>query len=150
MTLHTDYTTDKVDWNEASQVFAAAFGRPKDKDKMAIAFNNSLFKCFLYDGDRLIGFGRALADGVFAAYIADIALLPEYQGQGLGKRIVSELLEMVKDHKKIILYANPGKEGFYESLGFRKMATAMAIFQNEREMIQSGVLVSENESTVDS
>ena len=143
MKTRFEYTADHIDWKEASGVFETAFGRPKDAEKMALAFNNSMFKCFLYDDERLIGFGRALADGVFAAYIADIALLPEYQGQGLGKAIVSELLEMVKDHKKVILYANPGKEGFYGSLGFKRMNTAMAIFRNEDDMIQAGVLSEE-------
>lgn len=140
MTTNLVYNMEDVNWLEASQVFEAAFGRGKDPQAMAMAFTNSMYKCFLYDGQTLIGFGRAISDGVFVAYISDIALLPDYQGQGLGKVIVEALLAKVKDHKKVILYANPGKEGFYAKLGFKKMKTAMAIFQNEEAMIELGVL----------
>ena len=38
-------------------------------------------------------------------------------------------MEASRDHKKIILYSVPGKEGFYKKLGFLKMLTAMAIFK---------------------
>jgi len=36
--------------------------------------------------------------------------------------------------------ANPGKEGFYSKLGFKKMNTAMAIFQDEEAMLQNGTI----------
>jgi hypothetical protein len=50
---------------------------------------------------------------------------------GLGKQIVSKLIALSSGHKKIILYSVPGKEPFYKKLGFRRMRTAMAIFQNQ-------------------
>jgi hypothetical protein len=53
---------------------------------------------------------------------------------------VQKLVEMSRGHKKIILYSNPGKEGFYAILGFKKMNTAMAIFDNEKDMILNGTL----------
>ena len=43
-------------------------------------------------------------------------------------------------HRKIILYANPGKEGFYKKLGFMRMRTAMAIFQNQDRAITGGLV----------
>lgn len=140
MAIKFIYETDNINWDAAAEIFLKAYGREKDAKKMMMAFNNSMFKCFLFDDQALIGFGRALADGVFAAYIADIALDPAYQGKGYGKAIVKELMHMTKDHKKVILYANPGKEEFYGKLGFKKMNTAMAIFKNEAEMIEDGVI----------
>jgi len=74
--------------------------------------------------------GRALADGVDCSYICDVAVLPEYQGTGLGKEIVGKLVALSSGHRKIILYAVPGKEPFYKKFGFRRMLTAMAIFEN--------------------
>jgi len=41
---------------------------------------------------------------------------------------------------QIILYANPGKEGFYQKLGFMRMRTAMAIFQNQGRAIEIGLV----------
>ena len=103
-------------------------------------YDQSKTKCFVFDGPKLIGVGRALADGLDCSYICDIAIHCEYQGIGLGSQIVQNLIEQSQGHKKIILYANPGKEGFYSKLGFKKMNTAMAIFRNEDDMIKNGVL----------
>ena len=49
---------------------------------------------------------------------------------GLGKAIVQHLLDQVQGYKKVILYAVPGKEPFYRKFGFRRMRTAMAIFDD--------------------
>ncbi len=59
---------------------------------------------------------------------------------GLGGAIIEKLLEDSKNHAKVILYANPGKEGFYEKFGFKKMNTAMAVFENEQAAVKSGIL----------
>ncbi len=56
------------------------------------------------------------------------------------------MVNLSKEHKKIILYANPGKEGFYSKLGFKKMNTAMAIFKDEKHALDVG-LVSEKWTT---
>ena len=69
-----------------------------------------------------------------------MAVHPDYQGIGLGKKIVNKLLNLSKGHKKIILYANPGKEGFYKNIGFKKMNTAMAIFVNEEHALETGLI----------
>lgn len=68
----------------------------------------------------------------------DVAVLPSHQGTGLGKQIVTRHVELSKDHKKIILYSVPGKEGFYRKLGFLRMLTAMAIFENPTKAIEQG------------
>ncbi|HZR53157.1 MAG TPA: hypothetical protein VFB06_27045, partial [Streptosporangiaceae bacterium] len=54
--------------------------------------------------------------------------------------IISELTEAAAGHKKIILYAAPGKEGFYASLGFLPMNTAMGIWQDQGRAIEVGLL----------
>jgi predicted N-acetyltransferase YhbS len=79
------------------------------------------------------------------SYIADVAVHPEHQGIGLGKAVISELVALSRGHKKIILYANPGTEGFYAKLGFDRMNTAMAIWRNRASAIASG-LISEVQS----
>lgn len=103
-------------------------------------FTNSMFRCFVYDGARLVGAGRAMADGVYCAYICDIAVLPDCRGIGLGKQVVAELLRLAAGHKKIILYAVPGAEPFYRKFGFQRMRTAMAIFENQALAMERGYL----------
>jgi hypothetical protein len=46
------------------------------------------------------------------------------------------LVEFSKHHRKIILYAAPGKEPFYLKFGFKRMATAMAIFNDQEQRIR--------------
>jgi predicted N-acetyltransferase YhbS len=72
-----------------------------------------------------------------------VAILPSHQGLGLGQAIVSRLLEQARGHRKIILYAVPGKEGFYARLGFRRMTTAMAIFDDPALASARGYLVAD-------
>jgi GNAT superfamily N-acetyltransferase len=47
----------------------------------------------LYDGERQIGFARALSDGVAFAYLADVYVLAVYRGRGLGVELVREMVE---------------------------------------------------------
>ena len=104
------------------------------------AFGNSMFKCFVREGGQLVGAGRALADGADCAYLCDVAVLPSHQGTGLGKAIVSRLLDLTAGHKKIILYSVPGKEPFYGKLGFKRMRTAMAIFEDPSAALARGYI----------
>jgi len=68
-----------------------------------------------------------ISDGEYYAAISDRAVVPAFQGKGIGTHIVLALLEQ-RPVGTITLFAAPGKEGFYEQLGFRKMKTAMAKF----------------------
>jgi ribosomal protein S18 acetylase RimI-like enzyme len=134
------YTQDNIDWKELSNLYRIAPLGDKKPENLKIAFTNSMFKCFIFDKENIIGVGRALADGIDCSYICDIAVNPNYQGLGIGKDIVAKLIEFSKGHKKIILYANPGKEGFYKKFGFKKMSTAMAIFEDQNRALQTGLV----------
>ena len=143
MAFHWKHSSEGMDWDTLSNLYRIApLGEKKPAD-LQVVFSNSLFKSFVYEGGKLIGAGRALADGMDCSYICDIAVHPDYQGAGLGKDIVSSLVALSKGHKKIILYAVAGKEPFYRKLGFRRMLTAMAIFANAEQAMQGG-LISDN------
>ena len=101
------------------------------------AFENSYAVVFVYDDDKLIGFGRAISDCAYQAAIYDVAVSEAYQGRGLGRMIVNNILEKLPQCS-FILYATPGKEGFYEKLDFKKMKTGMALFRNADEMQMYG------------
>lgn len=128
MTLEWSVELDQVDWDELSALFKVAPLGDKPAASLKIVFANSQYRWFVREHGRLVGVGRALADGIDTSYICDVALLPEYQGRGLGKQIVGRLVEQSRGHKKILLYAVPGKEPFYRKFGFLRMTTAMAIF----------------------
>jgi ribosomal protein S18 acetylase RimI-like enzyme len=146
MTLEWIFSQEHVDWDELSALYIAAGMGNKAPADVQTAFTNSMFKCFIYDSGKMIGVGRALADGFDASYICDIAVHPEYQGRGIGKQIVLKLVEFSKNHRKIILYAAPGKEPFYLKLGFKRMKTAMAIFKNQTQALTDGLVTDEPNS----
>ena len=137
-TWHFDQTD--IHWDELSGLYRIAPLDTKLPDHLKLVFSNSKFKCFVYHENLLVGAGRGLADGKDTSYLCDIAVHPDYQGLGLGKAIVQNLVKLSAGHRKIILYASPGKEGFYARLGFKRMNTAMAIFQNEAEMLANGTI----------
>lgn len=143
MVLEWIYSIENVDWEELSRLYLVAPLGTKDPSDLIIAFSNSMFTCFVYDAGRLIAASRALADGRDCSYICDVAVHPGYQGRGIGREIVSTLVSLSKDHKKIILYAAPGKEPFYRKLGFKRMTTALAIFKNQAKALEDGLLVDE-------
>ncbi len=136
------YDQTETDWEQLSNLYRIApLGEKKAKD-LEVVFSNSMFKCFVFDNDNLIGVGRALADGIDCSYICDVAIHPNFQGLGLGRNIINKLIELSSDPKKILLYANPGKEGFYNKLGFSKMNTAMAIFNDNKFALKVGLISS--------
>jgi ribosomal protein S18 acetylase RimI-like enzyme len=130
-------TLDGVDWQELSDLMRAALGN-KSAALLRTAFTNSLYRCFVFDDGRVVGAGRVVGDGVDAAYLCDVALLPSHQGRGLGDEIVARLLDRARGHRKVILYAVPGKEGFYRRFGFQRMTTAMAIFEDPAQAAARG------------
>jgi GNAT superfamily N-acetyltransferase len=131
---------DAVDLAELSDLYRIAPLGNKPPGALATVFGNSMFMRFVYAGDVLVGAGRVLADGLDCAYIADVAVHPQHQGRGLGSAIIQRLVALSHGHKKIILYANPGTEGFYSKLGFLRMNTAMAIWHDPAGAIASGLL----------
>lgn len=71
-----------------------------------------------YDDKVLIGCLRILSDGYYFGTITELLVLPEYQKQGVGSR----LLQLAKDNTPTMLYfgSQPGVEGFYEKNGCQK------------------------------
>lgn len=140
MQLEWKETLCGVDWHELSALYRAAPLGEKNPADLERVFSNSMFRFFVYDSGRLVGVGRALADGADCSYICDVAVLPTHQGIGLGKEIVSKLVALSAGHKKILLYAVPGKEPFYRRLGFKRMTTAMAIFKHQSDALKRGLV----------
>lgn len=126
-----------VNWKRLSEILqhvGMAFYEPDVHRK---AFEASFATIFIYNAGQLIGFGRAISDGIYQAAVYDCAVLPEFQGKGVGKILMNNLLAQLSDCN-VILYASPGKEGFYQTHGFRKMKTGMALFKKSESMKERG------------
>ncbi|MCI8623658.1 MAG: GNAT family N-acetyltransferase [Provencibacterium sp.] len=92
----------------------------------ARALKAGLFSVTAWEDGRLAGMARLVGDGLYLM-AADVVVRPEYQHRGIGRRLVERLLEFAEDQTpsggrtSVQLIAEPGREGFYESLGFRRL-----------------------------
>lgn len=126
-----------VNWKGVSELLKSAGMAYYEPDIQKNAFEASHTTVFIYHDNNLIGCGRALSDGAYQAAVYDCAVLPEYQGKGIGKTIITHILSELSNCN-VILYATPGKEGFYKKYGFRKMQTGMARFIKSDIMTERG------------
>lgn len=71
-----------------------------------------------YDGEKLVGCLRILTDGYFFGTITELLILPAYQKQGIGSR----LIQLAREYAPTIVYfgSQPGVEAFYEKNGCQK------------------------------
>lgn len=83
------------------------------------------------EGTEIIGFARALSDGVFNATIYDVVVHKEYQNKGVARIALEELLQQLEYISCVQLIATTGNDTFYKKFGFKKLKTGMAIYQNE-------------------
>ena len=89
-----------------------------------LAMEHTLFRVSVFDGDKLIGMARVIGDMGLDYYIKDVVVIPQYQGRGIGRMMINELLDFIKhngiDSTGIFveLCAAPDKVPFYEKLGF--------------------------------
>lgn len=122
--LRTPYTIREVDherdFPEILGLYRAhEWSHAKDPARLRTAIRCSSFAVVAVDAGRVIGFARALSDEAFAVYLADILVLPERQGEGIGRA----LTEAIQAHYPLetfhhqVLIAERGVEGFYHRLG---------------------------------
>ena len=139
MDLKIELDSKGINWGDFTQILkkeGMAYHTPEIHQK---AFENSHTVVFAFDGYNLIGIGRAISDGTYQAAIYDMAILPKYQGKGLGRIIMQHILKNIGNYN-IIGYAAPGMEEFYKKFGFRKMKTGMALFQKHEKMHKKGFI----------
>lgn len=94
-----------------------AAGRPRER--MVKAMSNSI--CFnLYHHDSQVGFARVVTDQATFAWIADVIILPEYRGRGLGKWLMTCLLSHPAVQGTRQLLKTRDAHGLYERFGFER------------------------------
>lgn len=79
--------------------------------------------CALED-NRLIGYAEVVSNGVTDAYIQDVMVLPEYQGQGIGTQLMERLLTRLDSegiYMVSVIYGDASLSLFYEKFGFTTM-----------------------------
>ena len=95
---------------------------PRTLDAAERGLAGGLFAVSVRENGKLIGMGRVIGDGGSAVQITDIAVDPEWQGQGLGRAIVARVMawceENLPDSCYLSLIADPPADKIYATFGF--------------------------------
>lgn len=96
------------------------------KEQTENAINHSLYIATAAENGETVAMGRLIGDGQYHL-IADVIVHPDFQHQKIGTSILNMLLHYVSENtpaggrSSVQLIAEPGKEPFYESLGFKRI-----------------------------
>ncbi len=100
----------------------------KSADAAARGLPNTLHAVVIEANDLAIGMGRVIGDGGTAYQLVDIAVLPEHQGKGLGKRVVSALVDWLHANAPksayVSLIADGPAKDLYAQFGFKPVMPA--------------------------
>jgi len=99
---------------------------PYEEKAAETGLKNSLYSVMLFDGETPIGMGRLIGDGGLFVQVTDIVVHPDYQGQGLGQKIMAALVTHIETELPPSIYvsliADVPANRLYEKFGFRETA----------------------------
>ena len=110
----------------------AFWAQDRSIDELRVAIANSYPIVTAWDGNTIIGFARATSDGVYRATIWDVVIHPDYQGAGLGRKLVQTLLahpHMNRVERVYLMTTNEQK--FYQRIGFDDNQTTTMVLFNQ-------------------
>lgn len=110
------------------QLRQAAGLSPKTQEAAVRGLPNTLFAVQLLRDEQTVAMGRVIGDGGTFYQVVDIAVLPAFQGQGLGKRVMAEIsayiAREVPDSAYVSLLADGEAYRLYQQYGFALTAPA--------------------------
>lgn len=111
---------------------AAFWASDRQSTDLAKAISYSCPVVTAWHGERLIGFARATSDGVYRATIWDVVVHDDYQGAGLGRKLVETVLSHphMSSVERVYLMTTNQKR-FYERVGFTENETTTMVLLNQ-------------------
>ena len=109
---------------EFTELWETVWGNGPSPEQTRLAMEHTLFRVSVFDGPQIVAMARMIGDMGLDYYIKDVIVRPEYQGQGIGRMLIGEILQFVNDHGVegteifVELCAMPDKIPFYEKFGF--------------------------------
>lgn len=104
-----------------------------DTDRINRVIQGSHCYVVARDGREIIGFGRALSDGVGDAYLHDVTVVESHRLRGIGRRIVEMILTRLEEDgiTWIGLIAEKGAPALYRKFGFAALEDSVPMFRFE-------------------
>lgn len=124
-------STREFDRTQLQELFLSVkWDSAKYPVKLRAAIRNSDSVYTAWDGEKLVGLINSLSDGVLNVCFPYLLVRPEYQGTGIGKKLVKLMLEEYKGHARKSLIAFDEQVRFYERCGFRVGTGTSPMFAN--------------------
>ena len=107
-----NYIRKSVGWN------------PIEEKQAITGLKNSMFLTVAMNDTKVVGMARVVGDGGYIIIIVDVIVLPEYQGNGIGKTMMLKVMEHINGSLKadqgvfVNLMSAKGRESFYSQFGF--------------------------------
>ncbi|MBR4509849.1 MAG: GNAT family N-acetyltransferase [Ruminococcus sp.] len=115
---------DELTAEEFISLWQTVWGEGPSLEQTRLAMEHTLFRISVFDGDKIVAMARMIGDMGLDYYIKDVIVRPEYQGRGIGRMLITELLKFINDNGVsgteifVELCAMPDKIPFYEKFGF--------------------------------
>ena len=106
--------------------------RPPTRERRLDLLLGSDLVSLAFDGSTLVGFVTAVSDGVLAAYIPFLEVLPSHQGEGIGTALVRRILDRLDDLYMVDVVCDASLEAFYERFGFLTLDRGMGLRRRDR------------------
>lgn len=123
-----------VDLSQLQALFqvAAFWAKDRSAEDLAVAIANSDPVVTVWDHEVMIGFARATSDGIYRATVWDVLIHPDYQGAGLGRRLVETILSHPKMSRVERIYLmTTHQQSFYQRIGFELNASVTMVLHNQ-------------------
>lgn len=79
---------------------------------------------------KIVGVARSITDWSYCLYCSDLAVDKEYQGQGIGKKLLEQTVVHAPNVKSFLLASAPGAVSFYENAGYARVHDAFLFHSN--------------------
>ena len=112
--------------------FFVGWPSPPSLDRRLELLRRSDAVSLAYDEGSLVGFATAISDGVLAAYIPFLEVLPSHQRRGIGTALIERLLAQLDDLYMVDVSCDAPLEPFYAQLGFSTLDRAMGLRRREK------------------
>ncbi|MCF6406900.1 GNAT family N-acetyltransferase [Chitinophaga filiformis] len=99
----------------------AGLPRPtEDRERIRKMYEHSNVIITAWDEEKLVGVSRTITDWVWSSYLADLAVSPDHQKWGIGKKLIALTREKIGEQSMILLLSVPTAMSYYPKVGFTK------------------------------
>jgi N-acetylglutamate synthase-like GNAT family acetyltransferase len=130
ITYKTDFVPETIQIIELYE--KSGLPRPTgDTERIAKMYAGSDIIVTAWDKEKLIGVSRSITDWVWSCYLSDLAVLPEYQKGGVGRKLIERTREKAGFQSMVLLLSVPSAMDYYPKVGFTRQESSFIINRHQ-------------------